>query len=128
MKWGVGLIGGILGGVAIWLTPAVIGHLVFVFMLGGCGYDLQSTEISPDGQYKAGVVEVNCGATTDYAKWALLTEADRDFNYKRDRLVAIEGRQMWVHWDGVKLIVAMHPENTPNFAKTQPAFVDYRHF
>lgn len=91
-----------------------------------CGYELKSTVISPDGRYKAGVVEANCGATTDYASWFVLTDARKPFDYEKDRLAAVETQVMKIEWEGPKLVVRWRADLPSKLAAKQPAFVEYR--
>jgi hypothetical protein len=95
---------------------------------GPCGYEVKGEKASPDGRLKAAVVEVNCGATTDYRSRAVLTKADRAFDFKKDWLAEIEGRQMQITWEGPKLVVFWAAEQPPavNEEKTSAPPVEYR--
>jgi len=95
--------------------------------LGPCGFEVMQESVSPDGTLKAAAVEVNCGATTDYASWAVLTRADRAFDFKKDRIAAIPGREMRVGWEGRKLVVFWYAERPPTVREGRPAAqVEYR--
>ena len=123
LKWLLGL-----AAVAAFVCVAMIVALFVYLDRTLCGYDLKSSQISPDGRYKAAVVEVNCGATTGYVDWVVLTKADKAFNYRKDRLASVETQAMTAQWDGQTLIVRWPAGLDVNKATKQPSFVEYRPF
>ena len=121
---------------AAW-TIAAVGALVLILPIAGlglfvwgvgdpCGYEVKAQALSPDGGKKAAVVEVNCGATTAFASWAVLAPAERPFDFKKDRVATIDGRAMRVAWEGSKLIVFWRAERPPNRQDSVAAEVEYR--
>jgi hypothetical protein len=121
LKWLLGL-----SAAGAFACAAMIVALVVYLDNTLCGYDLKSSAVSPDGRYKAAVVEVNCGATTSYVSWAVLTKANKKFNYRKDHLASVETQAMTVRWEGQKLVVRWPAGLDANKAKKQPAFVEYR--
>lgn len=84
--------------------------------LGGCGNsalfscenDLKSTVPSPDGKYAAGVLSVQCGATTADATWVLLKDSKDGFDYERDKVAVFEGSAVALSWKDESLQVVYH--------------------
>lgn len=71
---------------------------------GPCGEDLVSSATSPDGRYEARTVEVNCGATTDFA-WRVEL---KDVGHRRiERVATFDGPgSAAVAWRGKTLVVS----------------------
>jgi hypothetical protein len=111
----------ILGGglAAALLTVCAVFVVMFVGGMSACSYDVKDQKVAPDGSRKAALVDVNCGATTGYVTWVVMTKTASPFRYRRDRVAAISGRAARIEWDGSKLVV-FHPA-------TQPPNVDRDH-
>src|ERR1041385_4813793 len=102
-----------------WLMGGGLGLLLvlaWVLWLGAfnigndpCGFEIRDQQLSPDGHRKAALGEVNCGAPTDYATWAVVTDAKAPFRFERDRVASISGRAMRIAWEGETLIVFVRP-------------------
>jgi hypothetical protein len=118
---------GVVGGCVVLGLLGYVGWIaMFVASPSPCGFELRDQQVSPDGQRKAGVVEVNCGATTDYATWLVMTDAGRPFDYERDRLAAIDGLAMRMRWEGSRLIVSYRASRPISLKQPQPPAVEYR--
>jgi hypothetical protein len=115
-----------IGGGAAALSVIVIGgfFLYFVYVMSDCGYELKSQEVSPDGRSKAGVVEVNCGATTGWATWVVLADSRRPFRYRQDMLAAVKGQELGIRWDGPVLHVSYPASERLNIKRPKPT-VEY---
>lgn len=74
--------------------------------LAGCEQTLRSEQISPDGRWKAAILDVQCGATTADANWILLTSKQSKFEGERDKVAVFEGRVENIAWQGERLIVS----------------------
>lgn len=74
--------------------------------LAGCERTLHSEQISPDGNWKAAVLGVQCGATTADASWVLLTSEQNEFEGERDKVAVFEGRVENIAWQGNRLVVS----------------------
>ena len=70
-----------------------------------CDHELKSSVASPDGRLKAGVVFVQCGATTADATWVVLGASHKDFDYERDQVAVFEGGDVALGWAGNRLFV-----------------------
>lgn len=72
----------------------------------GCEYSLLSTEVSPSEKFKAAVVRVGCGATTEEAEWVLLAPAEQPFDYDEHQVAVFQGGEVSIVWVGDVLEVA----------------------
>jgi hypothetical protein len=76
-----------------------------------CSYEMQGqAAVSPDGRQKAAVVAVDCGATTDFATWAVVTDAGSTFHFSRDRVASVTGKVLQIRWEGPRLILLAPPD------------------
>ncbi|RAK60876.1 hypothetical protein DJ021_14175 [Phenylobacterium hankyongense] len=105
-----------------WIAMALIGFATS----NPCGYRLTGQQVSPDGAIKAGIVQVDCGATTGVATWAVLAPTGKAFDYRKDRVVAIEGEAIRIAWEGRKLVVSWRAPHTPNVRRSDRAQVELR--
>jgi hypothetical protein len=127
-RWRLFAAGVVAGGLLVGL--GYVGWLVFIIVefatTPWCGYDVRQQALSPDGINKAAVVEVNCGATTGYVSWAVRAPASRAFNYRRDVLASVDGREMKIAWAGPKLVVFVPPARVRELSAKAAAEVEYR--
>lgn len=63
-----------------------------------CDKELKSSVMSPDGKHTAGILAVQCGATTADATWILLTDAGEEYDYDRDKVAIFEGSNIKLNW------------------------------
>ncbi len=63
-----------------------------------CDKELKSRITSPDGEYAAGILTVQCGATTADATWVLLGKAGDEYDYDRDKVAVFEGSNVELNW------------------------------
>jgi hypothetical protein len=71
---------------------------------GSCGEELVSSAASADGRYEARIVEVNCGATTDFSWRVELKDAGQR---RIERVATFDGADSAsVAWRGRTLVVA----------------------
>lgn len=70
-----------------------------------CDTVLHDQSVSSSGRLKTGVVDAQCGATTEDASWVLLTEENKDFDYKKDRIATFEGQIKSVVWHQDELVI-----------------------
>lgn len=114
-----------IGAVVVVPVVAYCGLVLITFVWAGqCGYQLIDQQLSPDRRQKAAVVEVNCGATTDFARWVVVTDAEKRFRYRHDMLAAVGGQELGIHWDGPILHVKYPAAEKPVIHRTEP-FVRY---
>jgi hypothetical protein len=104
-SWALAVGAGVVAVAAFFLAP----RIAFILGAGACDYTVKDQRVSPDGRRKAAVVEVDCGATTDYASWVVATDANAPFQYGRDRVSAVNGRALRIAWEGRKLIIYHRP-------------------
>lgn len=87
--------------------------LVAVFHLSSCSQapmfdcdkNLKSSVRSLDGKHVAGVLSVQCGATTADASWILLADVSEKFDFERHKIAVFEGNDVNVVWVDGKLQV-----------------------
>jgi hypothetical protein len=116
----------VVGGALVVAAAVYVAPMVALFVaMTECSYDLKDQQVSPDGMRKAAVVEVNCGATTDYVRWVVATDAKSAFKYRRDRIASVSGRALKIAWEGRKLIVYYPATRPPTVAKRR-ADVEFR--
>lgn len=93
--------------------PLAATILVAAFHLSSCGQvpmfdcdnNLRSSVRSLDGKHVAGVLSVQCGATTADASWVLLADAGEKFDFERHKIAVFEGSDVNVMWVDSKLQV-----------------------
>lgn len=129
-KWTIGLLSGVVVGLAAWGLWSMYGAF---FLPGGltgeCGSDVLERTTSPDSRIDAHVVRVNCGATTAYSVKIVLTPAGRPFDDKGAVTVA---RFKWdeadASWDRDQLLVTIDDRAEPYLKKGEGmgATVRYR--
>jgi len=76
--------------------------------------------MSADGERKAAVVDVECGATVVDMSWALIAAANKEFVDAADKVAVFEGPIERVFWKGSNLFVIYghaRPFNVHYFAK-----------
>lgn len=67
--------------------------------LFSCEQELRRQTTSPDKQWKAGVVIVECGATTPTATWIVLTRTGVDFDFDPDTVAVFKGEVVDISWE-----------------------------
>ena len=73
-----------------------------------CDKELKSSVTSPDGKHTAGILAVQCGATTADATWILLADAGEEYDYDRDKVAIFEGSNIKLNWSDSLLQVAYY--------------------
>ncbi len=88
-------------------------------LISPCGQENLKQSQSPDGRYVVEVVEVNCGATTDYTYW--VTVKDNQALIGGDETVATfeKGRNVDVSWAGNNRLVVHRYDGAEQFQKTE---------
>jgi len=85
-----------------------------------CARTLRGVQSSPDGKFKAAILDVNCRATTGLASWVLIGAADAAFKNDADRAAVFQGSVKRVVWQRTDLVVIYDrakPVATPAAAK-----------
>lgn len=114
-------------GVLVALLAICAGYIMLSHSMGSmCGYELKDQQIAPDGRRKAAVVEVDCGATTSYVTWVVMTRADAAFRYEKARVAVIEGRTGRIKWDGSKLVIFYPATRPPHVDKQRAGDIELR--
>lgn len=70
-----------------------------------CEHSIGREVPSQNGQFRAAVDTVQCGATTKDASWVLLTERKSGFKPDLDKAAVFEGAIDQLQWSGTKLTV-----------------------
>lgn len=63
-----------------------------------CEHIVRSEVMSPDGRFKAAILNVDCGATTQEATWIILSRAEDSYDFRKDRTSVFEGVVRDISW------------------------------
>lgn len=95
-------------------------HLEGETPLGGCDYSARDVVISPVGNLKAAVVDVQCGATTRDASWVVIARSDSDFSYEKDRVASFNGAVSKIEWSDSSIVVTLGQADPVKVEKLPP--------
>lgn len=93
-----------------WMKSAAVvilpvSYLLVVSCDDPCSREIIHATTSADDMYTAATLDVGCGATTGYARWILLKERGRNFDFQRDTVAVIDGYNVQINWQGQTLQV-----------------------
>jgi len=103
-------------------TLAILAVGLSLAACGLCGGDLVSSAASTDGLYEARIIEVNCGATTDFA-WRVEV---KDVRERRIQPVGTFDGAASVAWRGRTLVVAHKGERFRAASEVFGLPIEYR--
>ena len=78
-------------------------------LTGACEYEIVDRVTLTD-ELTATSLSIGCGATVADTRWVVIEADGTQTDYARDRIVAFEGDQIELAWDGTELTVRHHAD------------------